>query len=95
MRLDTENHQEALESLLQSGQVRVRNPRKIRVSLQDGEEEEEEEENHWVLSIVQDLVTAVLDEDSQLKSLDIAGWASPVEWDELPPEVLAHPRQNQ
>ena len=49
-----------------------------------------EEDNSWVLNILQDLVTVVLDDKSNLKSLDIAGsGASSVDWFSLTPELLA------
>ena len=60
--MNSENYQEVIKSL-HSKEVRFKNVQKIRVSLL------EEEENHWVLSIVQDLVKAVLDDSSQLKSI--------------------------
>ena len=68
LRLDSENYQEIIQSL-QTGQTRINNIQQLRVYL----EEEEEEENNWVLSILEDLVNAVMDDGSHLKSLDIAG----------------------
>ena len=85
LRLDSENYQEIMRSL-QTGQSRVNNVQQIRVCLQ----EEEDKNNNWVLNILEDLVTAVLDDDSQLKSLDIAGSGlSLVNWASLSPVLLA------
>ena len=84
LRLDRWNYQEIIQSL-QTGQTRVNNLQQIRVYL-----EEEEEENNWVLSILEDLVTAVMDDGSHLKSLDIAGsGVSSVKWASLSPVLLA------
>ena len=83
VRLDSGNFQEIIQSL-QTDQTRVKNVQQIRVTLQ------EEEDNSWVLNILEDLVTAVLDEGSHLKSLDIAGsGASSVDWALLSPDMLA------
>ena len=83
LRLDSANYQEIILSL-QTGQTRVNNLQQIRVYL------EEEEENNWVLSILEDLVTAVMDDGSHLKSLDIAGsGVSSVKWASLSPVLLA------
>ena len=83
MRLDSGNYQEIIQSL-QTDQTRVKNVQQIRVTLQ------EEEDNNWVLNILEDLVTAVLDEGSNLKSIDIAGsGASTVDWASLSPDMLA------
>ena len=83
MRLDSGNYQEIIQSL-QTDQTRVKNVQQIRVTLL------EEEDNSWVLNILEDLVTAVLDEGSHLKSLDIAGsGASTVDWASLSPDMLA------
>ena len=83
--MDRENYQEIIQSL-QTGQTRVNNLQQIRVYLQEDSdnkseeeeednesEEEEEEHNDWVLNILEDLITAMMDDGSQLKSLDIAG----------------------
>ena len=49
-----------------------------------------EEDNNWVLNILENLVSAVLDVDSQLKSLDITGSGiSSVDWASLSPGLLA------
>ena len=60
-RLNSGNYQEIIQSL-QTGQTRVNNIQQIRVCLQEAKD------NTWVLNILEDLVTAVLDDDSQLKS---------------------------
>ena len=50
----------------------------------------QEEDNSWVLHIMDGLVTAVLDDGSQLKSLDIAGSGiSSIDWASLSPPLLA------
>ena len=86
LRLDRENYQEIIQSL-QTGQTRVNNVQQILISLL---EEEEEEDNTWVLNILEDLVTVVMDDDSQLKSLDIVGsGVSSVDWASVSPELLA------
>ena len=83
MRLDSGNYQEIIQSL-KTDQTRVKNVQQIRVTLQ------EEEDNSWVLNILEDLVTAVLDEGSHLKSLDITGsGASSVDWASLSPDMFA------
>ena len=86
LRLDRGNYREIIQSLQnEDDQSRASNVQKIRISLQ-----EEEEDNSWVLNILQDLVTAVQDDDSHLKSLDIAGsGASSVDWTSLPVDLLA------
>ena len=106
MRLDRGNHREIIESLQnENNQSRVSSVQKIRISLQlemeqvEEEEEEdncwvslqeEEEDNSWVLDILQDLVTAVQDDDSHLKSLDFTGrGVSSAKWPSLSPELLA------
>lgn len=72
---------------LQIDRTRVNNVRKIRVYLQ---EKEGEEDNSWVLNILQDLVTAVLDDGKHLKSFDIAGSGlSSVDWGSLSQVLLA------
>ena len=86
LRLDRENYQEIMQSL-QTDQSRANNIKKIRVYLQ------EEEDNNWFLNILEDLVTAVQDNGSQLKSLDIApSGVYPVRilpWASLSPVFLA------
>ena len=85
LRLDRENYQEIIQSL-QTGQTRVNNVQQILIYLH----EEEEEDKNWVLNILEDLVTVVMDDGSQLNSLDITGsGASSVDWASLPPEILA------
>ena len=85
LRLDSGNYPEVLQSL-QSDQSRFRKMEKIRVSLN----QQQDDNNNWVLSIVQDLVKAVLDDNYQLKSIIIVGsGASSVKWASLSPELLA------
>ena len=82
LRLDRENYQEIIQSL-QTGQTRVNNVQQFLLYL-EGEDVYEEyewdneyledvysEENNWVLNILEYLVTVVMDDDSQLKSLDL------------------------
>ena len=64
LKLDSGNYQEIIQSL-QIHQSRVNNVQKIIISIQ------EEEDNNWVLNILEDLVTFVVDYSSrQLPSLD-------------------------
>ena len=84
--MDRENYQEIIQSLqTDQSQSRVNNVQQILISMQ-----EEEEDNTWVLNILEDLVTVVMDDDSQLKSLDIVGsGVSSVDWASVSPELLA------
>ena len=78
------NYREIIRSLFnENDQSRVRNVQQIRISLK-------KKKNRWVLNILQDLVTAVQDDDSRLRSLDIAGSeAFSVNWTSLPVDLLA------
>ena len=73
LRLDRENYQEKMQSLMSQTQV---SNFQIRV--------EEEENNSWVFHILEDLVTAMLDDGLHLKSLDTAGSGnSSIDWASL------------
>ena len=51
---------------------------------------EEEEDNSWVFHILEDLVTAMLDDGLHLKSLDTAGSGnSSIDWASRSPPLLA------